>query len=162
MDADKLEELERLLAETTFESGERLVLRLFKPEEDGAEGWLQYAKAGGWRNLWDADGDKPGTISFTDAALIVAAINALPELVARVRELEAERGARRLAASRAPHVPGAEEVEQIRAHHAEFLAAQSDGTLERTMANLALMARSAGYVPTLLRLLDAGRLGDGP
>ena len=35
------------------------------------------------------------------AALICAAINALPELVARLRELEAERGARRLAASRA-------------------------------------------------------------
>ena len=73
MDADKLEELERLLSEGTKPPLEVKVNRAGNPTIGpvGSEGMIA-----------------PWIVSDEDAALIVAAINALPELVARVRALE--------------------------------------------------------------------------
>jgi hypothetical protein len=83
MDADKLEELERLLRAGT--PGPWIFHDLRAEKE--WEGDQSYSISVGLGFVDDAK-YYPSAPCFDDAALIVAAINALPELVARVRELE--------------------------------------------------------------------------
>jgi hypothetical protein len=83
MDADKLEELEQLLKAGT--PGPWIFHDLRAERE--WEGEQSYSISVGLGFVDDAK-YYPSAPCFEDAALICAAINALPELVARVRELE--------------------------------------------------------------------------
>jgi hypothetical protein len=87
MDADKLEELERLLSEGTKPPLEVKVNRAGNPTIGpvGSEGMIA-----------------PWIVSDEDAALIVAAINALPELVAMARRDLVAQELRRFAESMEP------------------------------------------------------------
>jgi hypothetical protein len=92
MDADKLEELERLTKEVTEDNGEPLYLRFVYPDDGEGDCWIEYKNKDSWQPLWEhSSNDRPGSIYVADAALIVAAINALPELVAMAKELDAAR-----------------------------------------------------------------------
>jgi hypothetical protein len=82
MDADKLDELERLL----------------KAAPDMRDLRVTLSRSGRWAAVVQPDGrhicgiaEETPALFPDDAALITAAINALPELVARAKELDAAR-----------------------------------------------------------------------
>jgi hypothetical protein len=84
--------LRELLAESEDDMGEPLVLRVFSPGDDSGDCWIECKYKDEWEPLW---GSKymasPEAIYVGNAALIAAAVNALPALLDEVEGLREER-----------------------------------------------------------------------